>query len=271
VQIDHFTVGPLNLGQLVLQAAPEGATWALRKLDVRNPDGHFTAQGGWQLDQGKPRTQMAIRIEAQDIGRMLARLNRPEGVSGGTARLAGMVEWQGSPLRVDTASLSGRLSLEARGGRFTQLEPGIGKLFGILSLQALPRRVALDFRDVFSDGFAFDDIVANSVIDRGVMRTDDFRMVGSSAKVSMKGTVDVVHESQNLIVRVIPSITDSIAVGTAIVNPLAGLIALIVGKALDNPLDRVIAFEYQVTGPWTDPVVAKVQKAPIIPERSGRR
>lgn len=271
LQVDSFRVGAMDLGQLSLVAVPEGPTWALRKLDLRNPDGHFTAQGGWQFDRGKPRTQMAVRLEVQDIGRMLARLNKPKGVAGGTARLAGQVEWAGSPVRLDAPSLAGRLSLEARKGRFTQLEPGIGKLLGVLSLQALPRRVALDFRDVFSDGFAFDDIVANSVIERGVLRTDDFRMVGSAAKVSMKGSVDIVNETQDLDVKVIPSVTDSIAVGTAFVNPLAGLIALVVGKALDNPLDKVIAFEYDLKGSWAEPVVTKPQKAPFVPDRSGRR
>jgi uncharacterized protein (TIGR02099 family) len=272
LQVDSFRVGTMDLGQLSLVAVPEGPTWTLRKLDLRNPDGHFTAQGGWQFDRGKPRTQMAVRLEVQDIGRMLTRLNKPKGVAGGTARLAGQVEWAGSPVRIDAPSLAGRLSLEARKGRFTQLEPGIGKLLGVLSLQALPRRVTLDFGDVFSDGFAFDDIVANSVIDRGVLRTEDFRMVGSAAKVSMKGSVDIVNETQDLDVKVIPSVTDSIAVGTAFVNPLAGLIALVLGKALGNPLDKVIAFEYALKGSWAEPVVTKPQKAPVAQQRaSGHR
>lgn len=268
LNVESFRVGEMDLGQLTLVAVPEGPVWALRKLDVRNPDGHFTAQGGWQFDQGRPRTQMAVRLEVQDIGRMLARLNRPRGVAGGTARLAGQVEWAGSPARLDIPTLSGRLSLQARKGRFTQLEPGIGKLLGVLSLQALPRRVALDFRDVFSEGFAFDDITGNSVIDRGVMRTDDFRMVGSSAKVSMKGLVDIVNETQDLDVKVTPSLSDSIAVGTAFVNPLAGIIALIVGKVLDNPLDKAIAFEYDLKGSWAEPVVTKAQKTSAAAARA---
>lgn len=252
---DRFRLGALDLGRLVLDAVPEGRHWLLRKLDVSNDDFHLTGQGGWQMVSGMPRSQLAVRLEASDAGRALQRLGRPQGVAGGSARIAGLLEWAGPPYRLDLPSLSGRLSLDARDGRFVQLDPGIGKLFGILSLQALPKRVTLDFRDVFSEGFVFDEITANTTIERGTMRTDDFRMIGSSAKVTMKGTIDIAHESQDLEVKVIPSVSDSIAVGTAIVNPLAGLAALLLGKALDNPLDRVVSFDYRVTGTWTDPVV----------------
>lgn len=265
ITADSFRYGPLDLGALVLRAAPDGASWQIEKLDCANPDGHLTAQGGWQNLRGKSRTQLAVRVEARDIGRFLKRMNRPEGVSGGTATLAGVVEWDGTPQKLDVATLSGRLSLEAHRGQFTKLEPGIGKLFGILSLQALPRRISLDFRDVFSQGFAFEEITGNSTITRGVLHTTDLKMTGSSARVTMSGDIDLAHESQNLEVKVAPSVSDSLAIGAAIVNPLAGLATLLLGKALDNPIDRAIAFEYKVTGTWADPVVAKSGRQPTGP------
>ncbi len=86
-----------------------------------------------------------------------------------------------------------------------------------------------------------------------------------------KGQVDLGAETQDLEVKVIPSISDSIAVGTAIVNPLAGLAALIVGRALSNPIDNLAAFEYRVTGKWEDPVVRKVLRATAAPASSGQR
>ena len=278
VTADSFRMGALDLGALILRAVPEGRTWQIEKLDLRSPDGHLTAEGGWQATRGKPRTQLTLRLEASDIGGLLKRLGRPEGVAGGDALLTGVIEWAGNPYRLDPATLSGRLSLEAHRGRFTQLDPGMGKLFGILSLQALPRRIALDFRDVFSQGFAFDEIRANSTIAGGVMHTGDLRMSGSSAQVTMTGDIDLAHESQTLDVRIVPSVSDSIAiVGAAVVNPLAGLAALLLGKALGNPIDRAIAFEYHISGTWADPVVTKGRKAtppraPKPPEApAGRR
>jgi hypothetical protein len=60
--------------------------------------------------------------------------------------------------RLDYATLSGEMKLEASKGQFLKLDPGAGKLLGLISLQTLPRRFSLDFGDVFSQGFAFDSI-----------------------------------------------------------------------------------------------------------------
>jgi uncharacterized protein YhdP len=73
------------------------------------------------------------------------------------------------------------------GGQFVKLEPGVGRLLGILSLQSLPRRITLDFRDVFSEGFAFDAIGGQFAVARGVMATSDLQIQGPSAKVLMSG------------------------------------------------------------------------------------
>lgn len=270
ITADSFRFGTLDLGALVFRAMPEGGKWDIEKLDLSSADGHLEAQGGWASVRGRPRTNLDFRIEAMDIGKVLKRFNRPEGVAGGTATLWGSVEWDGSPQRPDLPSLSGKISLEAKRGRFTQLDPGIGKLFGILSLQALPRRVTLDFRDVFSQGFVFDEITGDGAIQSGVLHTDNFRMLGSSASVLMKGNIDLANETQNLDVTIVPSITDSIAIGAAIVNPVAGLAALLLGKALNNPIDRIIAFEYRVTGTWTDPVVGKANR-PVPQSPPARR
>jgi len=260
ITADSFRFGTLDLGALVFRAMPEGGKWEIEKLDLSSADGRLEAQGGWASVRGKPRTNLDFRIEAMDIGKVLKRFNRPEGIAGGTATLWGSVEWDGSPQRPDLPSLSGKISLEAKRGRFTQLDPGIGKLFGILSLQALPRRVTLDFRDVFSQGFVFDEITGDGAIQSGVLHTDNFRMLGSSASVLMRGNIDLANETQSLDVTIVPSVTDSIAIGAAIVNPVAGLAALLLGKALNNPIDRIIAFEYRVTGTWTDPVVGKATR-----------
>lgn len=271
---ESFRLGALDLGRLELKAVPNGPTWQLQRLDIHNPDSHLMAEGAWQVLKGKPRTQLAVRLDVGDVGRFLKRMNGPPGIDGGAARLVGVVEWDGSPTRFHAPSLGGRLSLEVRKGQFLEMEPGLGRLLGILSLQALPRRLTLDFRDVFGKGYAFDEITASSTIAQGVMRTSDFRMSGSSAKVEMKGEIDIAHETQTLEVRVIPAVQDSLAVGAAIAaNPLAGLAALLLGRVLDNPIGRAAAFDYKVTGTWSDPVFTKVTavRPPAPPETSGRR
>jgi uncharacterized protein YhdP len=130
-----------------------------------------------------------------------------------------------------------------------------------MSLQALPRRLTLDFRDVFSEGFAFDRVSASSHIDRGVMSTTDFKMEGVSAAVLMSGEVDLNRETQNLKVVVLPDLSGGMgSVVTALLgNPILGLATYLAQRALKNPLSRAFSFEYGITGTWADPRIARLQ------------
>jgi uncharacterized protein (TIGR02099 family) len=260
VSADSFHMGARDFGRLTLQAVPNGPGWQMEKLDLIAPEGSIRAKGGWQSVRGAPLSQFTVKVETSDIGAYFRRLALPEGVVGGQATLEGPLEWRGNPYALHIPSLSGQLRLDAQKGQFTRVEPGIGKLLGVLSLQSLPRRVSLDFRDIFSQGFAFDRITGQMTFSKGVVHTEDLKMVGSAAKVAMSGEVDLGQETQTLSVRVVPSISDSLALGTAIVNPAVGLATLIVGRVLNNPIDEAAAFEYRVTGSLADPKVERVQR-----------
>jgi uncharacterized protein YhdP len=148
--------------------------------------------------------------------------------------------------------------LEAEDGQFLEIEPGIGKLISLMSLQSLPRRITLDFRDVFSKGFEFERISSSGNVQRGVMAVKDFRMRGSAAEVSMTGDVDLAKEAQDLRVRVVPSLGDSASTVIALVNPLLAIPAAIAQRILKDPLGHIFAFDYSVTGTWADPKVTKI-------------
>jgi uncharacterized protein (TIGR02099 family) len=258
---DSFTYEGKDLGRLSVLAQPEASGWQLQHLEVANPDSKFSMNGHWALWE-MSRTDVTVRLDVADIGKFLTRLGWPDAMRGGKATLEGPISWSGNPTRLDIPSLSGQLKLEAKDGRFRQIEPGVAKLLGILSLQALPRRVTLDFRDVFSKGFSFDRISANVKITSGVAETQDFSMQGSAAHVAMRGQVDLARETQSLVVRVSPSLSEGIAIAGAIVNPAIGVAALIAQKALKDPFSQIASFEYAVSGTWADPVIERVSKAP---------
>ncbi|MBN4659130.1 hypothetical protein H4F44_25435, partial [Escherichia coli] len=100
----------------------------------------------------------------------------PQTVRGGRGTLSGQVSWAGSPLEPDPASMSGDVAVQIAEGQFLKADPGMAKLAGILSLQSLPRRLTLDFRDVFQEGFAFDAFTGDVRIERGVARTNNLRL-----------------------------------------------------------------------------------------------
>lgn len=259
VVVEDFRHNARNWGHLQLEATPDGRNWKIDRLLVRNPDGTLTADGQWQWQARVPRTEMNYKVEVNDIGRYLARTYQIDGVKGGSASLFGKLAWNGAPQEFDLPSLTGTLNLEARNGQFTKLDPGIGKLLSIFNLQALPRRVALDFKDIFSDGFSFDTISGAASIQRGVATTQGLRILSSSATVQMTGDIDFVHETQKLRVRVIPSVGDSVAAVTTLLGgPVAGLGVFLAQRLLKDPLGQLVAYDYAVTGTWSDPAVVKL-------------
>lgn len=264
IGIEDLQVKGKNIGRLELIGLPEGKDWRLRRLHITNPDGNLTGDGLWRANQDSMQTQVNLLLEISNAGKILARSGYPNTVRNGSGKLAASLTWDGQPYDFNYASLDGTLKLDTGQGQFLKMEPGIGKLLGILSLQALPKRITLDFTDVFSAGFEFDNINGNATIRHGVMQTDDLHIDGSSAKVTMKGQVNLNDETQNLRVVVLPTLGSSVSMLSAFAaGPVVGIGTLIVSKVLGNPLDKLMSFEYNVSGTWSNPNVIKVGETAV--------
>jgi uncharacterized protein (TIGR02099 family) len=267
VVVDDFDLLGRHLGSAEINAVNRGGVrreWRLNKLAFTTPDASFTAQGTWAgNDAAQRRTAMNFKLDIADAGALLARFNMKDVVRRGRGRLEGEVDWQGSPLALDYPSLNGQLHIDVGAGQFLKADPGLAKLLGVLSLQALPRRLTLDFRDVFSDGFAFDFIRGDAKIAHGVASTNNLQMKGVNAAALMDGSADIAHETQNLRVVVVPEINAGTAalVATAI-NPAIGLGTFLAQMLLSKPLSSAATQEFQIEGSWTDPKITKAPRRP---------
>lgn len=274
----QFVLYGRDLGALEVVAASQaqGREWHMSRLRLSNPDAELAGTGVWRVDpnaQGSRRRRMELDavLSLRDAGKFLDRVKLKGTMRGGVGSLTGRVSWAGRPYSLDIPSLDGALSLVLEKGQFLKADPGIAKLLGVMSLQALPRRITLDFRDVFSEGFAYDSIIANAAIDNGVMRTEDFKMRGVAATVVMGGQVDLDRETQALRVVVVPEVNAGAAsiLYALAVNPAIGLGTFLAQWVLRDPLNKAFTFEYAVNGSWSDPQVERVKKepapAPVVP------
>ncbi len=257
--VDSFRLGEKALGALKLQAENRAGLWQGR-FELSNEAAKLTGDGRWRRGGQTAQTALAFRLEVGNAEKLLERLQLPDAVRRGEGVVSGEVRWAGSPLAFDLPSLAGSVKVDVGKGQFKKLEPGVGRLLGVLSLQALPRRITLDFRDIFSEGFAFDSITGEAKIAKGVMSSEELRIQGPAAKVLLAGEVDLLAETQKLKVRVEPAIGESLAVGAMLAHPVAGAVAWAAQKVLKNPLDQIFAYEYAVTGSWSDPQVEKLSR-----------
>jgi len=244
--------------------------WRLNKLNITLPEASFKASGRWITSREgtqQASTEMNFRLDVSDAGDLLNRLGTKDALRGGAGKLEGQVNWQGSPMTLHYPSLGGRFNVNMGRGQFLQAEPGVAKLLGVLSLQALPRRLLFDFRDVFSAGFAFDTVRGDVLIQQGIASTRNLQMKGVNALVQMDGSSDIERETQNLRVLILPEVdagTASLLAGIAL-NPAIGLSTFLAQLILKQPLSRVNTQEFLIDGTWSDPKVTKVAATAVAP------
>ena len=286
IVVDELELRGKKLGRVEIDAVNRAASagsrgsgqreWRLNKFNVVTPEAVLTATGDWvainfqTLGAGpraprpameRRRTVMNFKLDILDSGRLLQRFGMPDVVRRGKGKMEGEVAWAGSPLSLDYPSMSGQFNVNIESGQFLKADPGLAKLLGVLSLQALPRRLTLDFNDVFSAGFAFDFVRGDVGISQGVASTNNLQMKGVNAAVLMDGSADIAKETQDITVVVVPEINAGTASLVAtVINPAIGLGTFLAQYFLRRPLMQAATQEFHIDGSWSDPKIIRVEK-----------
>jgi len=247
-------------GRLELKAQPAGREWRVEDLRITSAEGSIAGQGVWRLPENAgedDRSELRLKLAWRDGGQFLKRLGFAGGLERGAGSLEGQFLWPGSPAEFSHRVAVGEFVLSAGEGRFTQMDPGLGKLLGILSLQSLPRRLSFSFDDLFGRGFAFDTLEAKVTVRDGAASTEGLTITGPAARVEIRGSADIERETQTLRVRVYPSLSvvTAIGIGIATANPAIGAAAFLGQKLARDPIERMLMQEFDITGSWSEPVI----------------
>jgi uncharacterized protein (TIGR02099 family) len=257
---DEFGIGQRQIGRLDAEilADPLG----LRLVSFESATDSFTAQGsgGWFIGDQGDTTRFAVGINSTNVGQMLEQLGVARFVEAETAEVTASVYWPGPPSGAWLDHIAGDLALRAEKGSLVDVEPGgAGRAAGLLSISALPRRLALDFRDVFNRGFVFDDITADFVIVDGNAYTDNLKLTGPVAEVGLIGRTglrDRDYHQQAVVTaepgKVLPT------VGALLAGPQVAAALLIFTRIFKKPLGGIGRASYCVTGSWSEPVVERL-------------
>jgi uncharacterized protein (TIGR02099 family) len=281
--VEDFELRGTRLGRLELEALNRESSgvreWRLSKLNVNTGEAQFSATGNWAqiganlsstnqsgANQGiarseRRRTALNFKLDLGNAGELLKRFGQDKVIARGKGVMQGQIAWAGAPWALDYPSMTGGFVVNVESGQFLKADPGIAKLLGVLSLQSLPRRLALDFRDVFTEGFGFDFIRGDVKIDQGVAFTNNLQMKGVNAAVLMEGSASIARETQDLKVVVVPELNAGTAsLVAAAINPAIGLGTFLAQLILRRPLIEAATQEFHVTGPWAEPQMVRVKR-----------
>ena len=291
VVVEDFELMGKKLGRLEVEAVNHTSLvqrdpqreWRLNRLSLSMPAAQLSATGAWRLRPATPvggaalsapglkppaagadqrHTSLDFKLDISDSGDLLARFGMKDVIRDGRGKIEGQIDWRGSPITLDYPSLSGNFNINLENGAFLKADPGIAKLLGVLSLQSLPRRLMLDFRDVFAEGFPFDFVRGDVRISQGIARTDNLQMKGVTAAVLMDGSTDIAKETQGIKVLVVPEINAGSAslITAATINPLIGLYSFLAQLVLRQPLIAASTQELYIDGTWLEPRVTKLDR-----------
>jgi uncharacterized protein (TIGR02099 family) len=261
---ESFKYGTVDFGQASLSTARTSEGQKLESLVFTNPAFQVSVTGEWLLRDAQHRSQFSIDLKGKSLGDVLSTFGyAATNIEDGRTELAVEATWVGMPSEFTLDRLDGSLGLKVRKGRFLDIEPGGGRLFGLLSLQTLPRRLSLDFSDLFQKGFAFDRIEGWFELEKGNAYTNSLLMEGPSAKVEISGRTGLAAKDYDQRAVVTPALSDSIPLASAFFGP-AGIgvgAAIYLGqkvfKQVPEQVDRFLRREYAITGPWSDPLIEK--------------
>ena len=260
-------VNELALGAWQLDTQPVADGLRLQRLQAVAGNLALEAQGDWlyrrqtALSKGADEqvTQLTATLRSPDFGATLAQLGyASQAIQGGVTRLDFQGDWPGSPFAFNRAYLRGYLDLSIEAGRLIDVEPGAGRIFGLFDLQAVPRRLFLDFRDVFGQGLSFDQIQGRFFIEGGSAYTDQLLLRGPLTDVALAGRTGLLTRTYDQTMRVMPHLSNTLPLVGGLVGGLGvGAAVLALQAVFKDDLKQVVTYDYQITGPWEAPEIVR--------------
>lgn len=258
LQCKQFKYKNNDIGHLTLGVIPKRETDSIlfEPIRLESATDKLTARGEWVPGHGSYVSHFKGDAVSENMGVSLKGWGVPTDVQDAKGDGKFDLKWVGSPRDFSAKTLTGELDLRMQNGRFVGVNPGFGRMLGLLSFQGLQRRLRLDFSDVFKSGFAFDTFKVNLAIKDGVARTNNGALKAPAADINFTGETNLVSHALNFDMIVNAHIDSTVpAAAVAIANPAAGAAVWIVDKVF-NPLGNVTKYRYHVTGTWDQPEFA---------------
>ena len=265
IEISALNYNDIDFGQLNLVTSKIDNGLSVDKININKTDMTINGTGIWDISNNEHHSRFNLTVNAASMKTMLETFNYDvSAIKEGKTNLSLDAQWQGTPVDFSLGNLNGTLDMEINKGRLTDLNPTAGRLFGLLSLQTLPRRLSLDFSDLFGKGLAFDNIAGHFSIENGNAYTDNMIMTGPSVNINISGRTGLQEQDYDQIATITPKMSGSLPVASSLFGPIGvGVGAVIfltseIFQSLPDKIDTLLRKQYTITGAWDDPQITKI-------------
>lgn len=261
LQVSDMRLGKARLGEARLETWPTDEGMHIDQLRAQSKNVQITASGDWNGDAKRSRTHLTMDFASEDVARMFDALGFAGILQGGRTSARLDATWPGGPSALALANMDGTLSVDLANGRILEVQPGVGRLFGLVSVTELPRRLGLDFGDVLGKGFGFDSIKGDFRFADGNATTQNLKIRAPAAEITITGRAGLKARDYDQEVLIVPHVGNSLPVVGAIAGgPVGAAAGLAVQGILGKGLNQAARKRYHVTGTWDKPVFTPIDK-----------
>jgi uncharacterized protein YhdP len=259
VRAREFGLGTRRFGNVAAEFIHDGDALVADPIVATDESFRVEGQARWSADSRDPlgsRSRLIVTLTSSNIATTMDRLGYHPGIEGDRMRIDLDMQWSGGPNHRFLESLDGQVAVQLDDGQLNAVEPGAGRMFGLLSIAALPRRLSLDFRDVFQKGFGFDEISGTFRLEDGSAYTCDLSLVGPAADIGVAGQADLVAGNYSQVAVVNANLGNTLpVVGAIAAGPQVAAALFLFSQIFKKPLKEVGQIYYSMSGPWDSPVV----------------
>ncbi|MEI8297696.1 MAG: AsmA-like C-terminal region-containing protein [Pseudomonadota bacterium] len=231
----------------------------LDRAQVKGASFQASAHGSWVIANGAQQSVVSVALESTDVLDTLTAWGFEPVLAAKSGRASGELRWPGS-IDIDMfGRMTGSVKIAVDQGQVMSVDPGAGRVLGLLSLTALPRRLMLDFSDLTEKGFAFDRIKGDFELKDGNAFTNDLVLKGPAAEIGIVGRTGIKTRDYDQTAKVTGHLSGPLAAaGVLAAGPAVGAALLLFSTVFKEPLGGVARGYYRITGSWEKPTVERI-------------
>jgi uncharacterized protein (TIGR02099 family) len=259
VHIMDVRMGERSIGAVDLSASRSAQGLRFDEIRVSGASVRAEGRGNWFVGSQGARSSLTATVTSTDVSATLQALDYTPFLEAQHGEIRADLNWPGGFDGNILEQASGTISVRAENGQIVNLQPGAGRMLGLFSVAALPRRLALDFSDLTDKGLAFDTIHGDFNLRDGNAYTDNLLLRGPAAEIGIAGRTGFAARDYDQTAVVTGNLGASLPVAGALAGgPAVGAALLLFSQVFKEPLKGMTRGYYRITGPWENPNVERV-------------
>lgn len=277
ITIDEFIYDAMKIGNIAIKTKPNNNGMLIDTINFDYNGVQGNGSGKWLDYQNSSRSDINLNLKSENLSHILTIFgSEASNIKDAPSSIAVDLNWSGSPTDFSIQESNGLVNIDIEKGSLLEVESAAGRVFGLLSITSLPRRLAFDFSDIFGEGYAFDDLTGNFEIDKGNAYTTNMQMRGPSAIIDITGRTGLHEQDYDQTVIITPKVSNSLPLAGAVFGPIGvgvGAVVYMAGEVLEStPLNfnKILSYEYSLTGSWDEPIFKKIKNNNIAEQDNNK-